>query len=189
MGARRAVTGSALVLTSLALLGCAQGYDSVLWLQMDTTENLLYEELSSSREVGATRAEVSASVRSGSDFWDGVSAPTFLAAAEPAVVTFNFRSAAGDSHEETRLTFDALIYSGLREPNGPLQKPGSGPEGRYGGPASLYTCFSIDAIFADDRMLQWFRTFDDDASALCPPELVKALDGEAKFEQPNEFDG
>lgn len=180
---------AATVLGSLALVGCSPCYDSVLWLQMNSTENVLFDELISLRQTASTQAETVVGLKAAGEYWDGASVPSFMTPDAPAVITYDFRSERGKPPHDATLSFDALIYSGPRDPNVPRQTPGSTAGGRYSGPPALYTCFTIEVGFIRDRMSDWHRSFENDSRIPCPDALVTAIGDDAQYQPPTEFDG
>ncbi|GGH38642.1 hypothetical protein [Microbacterium album] len=181
----RAAALSGVVL--IALTGCTSNYDSVLWRQMDATESAFLGRLSELRQVYAARKDVIARIKSGT-YWAGGEPPGFLVEDAAGVVTYNFRPAGAASGGDGSILFDALVYSGPRDPDAPLEVPGRAPGGRYNGPSALYTCFTISVSFTGDRMDSWYRT-SDDPELPCPDELVALLDDGAQYERADAFDG
>ena len=192
MRVTRKCTIAVTVLGSLVLVGCSAGsagYDSVLWLQMDAAENVLFDELVSLHQTGSTQADTVAAVKAAGEYWDGTSDPSFLTPDAPAAVIIDFRPAAHEFPYDSALSFDALIFSGPRDPDLPRKMPGSSAGGRYDGPPALYTCFTIEVAFTDDRMSNWHRSFDNDSRIPCPEALVAAMGEDAQYQPPTEFDG
>ncbi|MDR6865588.1 hypothetical protein J2Y69_000170 [Microbacterium resistens] len=174
-----------IAITTSVLAGCSSGYDGVLWRQMDAAENPLYDELVEAQRLGATPAEMLASLQKETLLWDGGGAPESLRADESAVVVYGFTPGWRGAEKNALLSFDALIFSGPRDPEIPRDEIGARGGERYTGPSAVYTCFTIEAQFTDGALRSWDRSFDPD----CPKALVDALGAGAQYERPTEFDG
>lgn len=182
----RAVIGVPLLAAALAVTGCAQGYDGVLWRQMDQQEGVAWGLVAAD-----TNADQLLEALTADDvYWDGRGAAPDREVGAAATIIFGADQTSIGEFDDSVITFDVLVYSGLRPDGIPREKPGSRNGGTYLGPPALYTCYGISATFVADRVRQIGRTHDDgDDRLVCPSALVESLDDGARYERPQEFDG
>ncbi|WDG17008.1 hypothetical protein [Microbacterium sp. Clip185] len=186
---RRVVAVAVLGVAAMALSGCTQSYDGVLWRQMDATEGGFVGRIGDLREAGASRADAVAVLEEGT-YWAGGAAPDSLDASAPAVLTHNYRWERGDVTYavENLLAFDVFASSGLRDPALPREDVNRSSGVPYAGPSGVYTCFTVRIRFLDDRLVSWDRPRDDTEQP-CPEVLVDRLDDGAQYVPIHEFDG
>ncbi|MDR6201095.1 hypothetical protein QE374_003004 [Microbacterium sp. SORGH_AS428] len=185
----RRVVAVVVAVAVLALSGCAQSYDGVLWRQMDSAEGGFVARITTLRETGATRADAVAALKRDT-YWDGGAVPASLGPTAAAVLTHGYRWEPGDASyaEEVVLVLDVFASSGLRD-EAPLHGDvGTSAVMAYDGPPAVYTCFSVRIHFLDDRLASWYRPWDDSEQS-CPNVLVDRLDDGAQYVPIHEFDG
>jgi hypothetical protein len=185
----RRVVAVVVAVAVLALSGCAQSYDGVLWRQMDAAEGGFVARITDLRETGATRADAVAALKRDT-YWDGGTAPTSLGPTAPAVLTHGYRweSGAASFGEEIVLVVDVFASSGLRDEAPRHGDVGAAAVMAYAGPPAIYTCFSVRIRFLDDRLMDWYRPWDDPEQP-CPDVLVDRLADGAQYVPIHEFDG
>lgn len=174
-------------LLPVALAGCGSGYDGVLWRQMDTVESAFYRPFSELSDRSAPYQDVIAAVRSDT-YWAGAGTPVPLAEGEAGAVTYGLRTEGIDEGGDGEFEFDAFVSSGPRDPDAPREEPGGATGGRYSGPSTVYTCFTIRATVAHGRMAGWHRAWDD-PELRCPEELVATAGDGARHVPAAKFDG
>lgn len=186
---RRIAAGGIAAVAALAMSGCASGYDSVLWRQMDRQEAEAYRLIDEAEAWAQTSAGFVADLTGSPAYWNGHTLPA-VDPEEPATFYFNVRDSDVDEFGAPRASFDVLVHSGARPERVPREDPGRGSGGPYAGPPSVYTCYTLVVTFAAEHVWRTHRSHDSGKDVLtCPAELVEAIADGAQYVLPTEFDG
>ena len=173
--------------TTIALTGCST-YDGVLWRQLDRQEGFALDLISQAERDRIGHGQFRANLTSSEAFWDGSADPSMFASGGPASAIYNVTESVDDFGDPT-VSFDVLVFSGLRPVGVPRDDAGQAG-GAYTGPPSVYTCYRLSVTFVAGTVWSRQRSHYYGPDQLpCPAQLVDTLGPGAAYGEPWEFDG